>query len=151
MRASSDTSARWRCTPAPLLLAHCMVVSSFRSSVSTIPHRLVFAFHTMSFKPAFNYIQDAELAKLWKLKASSQGDKAVAVVDVRDDDFEGGNIPGCVHVPSNEFPDKVRELVLGPLKDGERASVTHAWRILSDPLEATVQQVVFHCSLSQAR
>ena len=150
MRAS-QTQTLGGGAPVPLLDAHCMVVSSLRSSVSAIPHRLVFALHTMSFKPAFNYIQDAELAKLWKLKASRQGDKSVAVVDVRDDDFEGGNIPGCVHVPSNEFPDKVRELVLGPLKDGERASVTHAWRILSDPLEATVQQVVFHCSLSQAR
>jgi len=53
-----------------------------------------------------------------------------AIVDVRDDDFMGGNIPHCIHIPSSEFEQSVDELV-ERLKD--------------------VPLVVFHCFLSQQR
>lgn len=71
---------------------------------------------TMSFPRPYGYIQDSELAKLWKQRESNAN--SIAIVDVRDDDFEGGNIPGCIHIPSSDFPDKVNELVKSPLKDG---------------------------------
>jgi rhodanese-related sulfurtransferase len=54
----------------------------------------------------------------------------VAVVDVRDDDHEGGHIKGCIHSPSTSFlsgVDQLRE----KLKD--------------------TPVVVFHCALSQVR
>jgi 3-mercaptopyruvate sulfurtransferase SseA len=71
---------------------------------------------TMSFARPYGYIQDTELAKLWKQR--DKNTNSIAVVDVRDDDFEGGNIPGCIHIPSSDFPDRVNELVKSPLKDG---------------------------------
>jgi hypothetical protein len=75
----------------------------------------------MSFNRPYVYIQDSEFAKLWKQRQSNPN--SIAVVDVRDDDFEGGNVPGCLNIPSSEFPDKVKDLVTSPLKDGESLSV----------------------------
>ncbi|KAF8315750.1 Rhodanese-like domain-containing protein [Cantharellus anzutake] len=53
-----------------------------------------------------------------------------AVVDVRDADFDGGNIPNCIHIPSHLFDERVDGLVE---------------RLKSTPL------VVFHCYWSQQR
>lgn len=55
-----------------------------------------------------------------------------AVVDVRDSDFAGGHIRGCWHYPANEFPSKLAEIRLR-LEEKE------------------VENVVFHCALSQVR
>jgi len=52
------------------------------------------------------------------------------IVDVRDDDFDGGNIKGAHNSPSYNFLSKVDELV-EKTKD--------------------VPMVIFHCALSQAR
>ena len=52
------------------------------------------------------------------------------VVDVRDDDYIGGNIKGAVNCPSFSFEDDVDKLV-EKTKD--------------------VKTVVFHCALSQQR
>ena len=54
----------------------------------------------------------------------------VAIIDVRDEDFEGGCIPGAVNVPSESFDDRVVSLV--------------------DELR-NHDMVVFHCMLSQVR
>jgi rhodanese-related sulfurtransferase len=56
--------------------------------------------------------------------------KDFLVVDVRDDDFVGGNVAGAVNKPSAEFLDTVDSLV----KDTK-----------------DVPLVIFHCALSQAR
>lgn len=68
----------------------------------------------MSFSPPYSYIKADDFAALWKSHQTNR----VAVVDVRDDDFEGGHIKGCIHVPSTVFQDKVEDLVTGPLKSG---------------------------------
>jgi hypothetical protein len=52
------------------------------------------------------------------------------VVDVRDDDFVGGSIPGTINIPSRRFGSRVDSLV-DELKDNEA--------------------VVFTCALSQQR
>jgi len=52
------------------------------------------------------------------------------VVDVRDDDYEGGNIKGAVNKPSSEFMAGVDSLVK-ETKD--------------------IPLVIFHCALSQVR
>jgi len=52
------------------------------------------------------------------------------VVDVRDDDFIGGNIKGAINKPSREFADNVVKLVM-------------------DTRESPL--VIFHCALSQVR
>lgn len=56
--------------------------------------------------------------------------KTFQIVDVRDDDFVGGSIPGTVNIPSRRFGSKVDALV-EELKDYEA--------------------VVFTCALSQQR
>jgi rhodanese-related sulfurtransferase len=52
------------------------------------------------------------------------------VVDVRDDDFAGGHVKGCLRAPFQEYEAGVADLV-SKLKD--------------------VPTVVFHCTLSQVR
>ncbi|KAI8905167.1 Rhodanese-like domain-containing protein [Gorgonomyces haynaldii] len=53
--------------------------------------------------------------------------KDFVIVDVRGDDFASGNIPGCTHIPSDEF----LELKEYPFEQ--------------------VPTVIFHCHLSQVR
>ena len=55
-----------------------------------------------------------------------------AVVDVRDSDYAGGHIKGCYHYPANEF-----------------ASLLPDLRMKLE--ENKIENVVFHCALSQAR
>ncbi|KAJ9109544.1 hypothetical protein QFC20_003288 [Naganishia adeliensis] len=80
----------------------------------------------MSFTPPFKYISAPELAQLVKRTDTQE----VQVVDVRDDDFVGGNIKGAVNSPSENFTQNVTELV---------------------KQYAEVPKVVFHCALSQQR
>jgi len=53
-----------------------------------------------------------------------------AIIDVRDNDYIGGHIKGCQHVPINQFDARLPELL----------------RVNKDK-----QRVVFHCMLSQQR
>ncbi|BEI81676.1 hypothetical protein CcaverHIS002_0208360 [Cutaneotrichosporon cavernicola] len=83
----------------------------------------------MSLTPVFRYINAEEMAAI--IKASPDGvGKDWAVVDVRDDDFVGGNIVGALNYPSDTLLAKLDELV--KLMEG-------------------VPKVVFHCALSQVR
>ncbi|CAG8680416.1 7185_t:CDS:2 [Ambispora leptoticha] len=75
------------------------------------------------------FVNPEELAKLIKDKSKVPG-KDYVVIDVRGDDFEGGNIPGCVNVPSGVFVDNLQHLI----KEYSQ-----------------VPQIVFHCALSQVR
>jgi rhodanese-related sulfurtransferase len=62
--------------------------------------------------------------------SSSSIPKTFKIVDVRDDDYVGGHIPGALNIPSRQFPSRVDSLV-DELKDNEA--------------------VVFTCALSQQR
>jgi len=74
------------------------------------------------------YISADELASL--IKSPAVPTKDYVIVDVRDDDWVGGNIVGAHNSPSHMFLSKVDELV-EKTKD--------------------VPTVVFHCALSQQR
>ncbi|BGP28029.1 M-phase inducer phosphatase, protein tyrosine phosphatase [Rhodotorula toruloides] len=76
----------------------------------------------------YRYANHDEVAEL--LKNGKPG-KDYAVVDVRDDDYRGGNIPGAIRAPS---------------EDRTEQSVNDLVRQLKG-----VPKVVFHCSLSQVR
>ncbi|KAG8754986.1 hypothetical protein FRC12_011034 [Ceratobasidium sp. 428] len=78
--------------------------------------------------PSFRYISPTELSEL--IKSDKKPMKDYAVVDVRDDDFIGGNIVGCVRAPSNNYLTTVDGLVT-KTKD--------------------VPKMIFHCALSQIR
>ncbi|KAL9937086.1 hypothetical protein V8E36_004321 [Tilletia maclaganii] len=82
----------------------------------------------MSFQPLYTYTDASSLAQ--SIQAGDVSNKKIAIVDVRDDDFEGGAITGARNVPSTQFHDSVQALV----KD------------LVD-----VPKVIFHCHLSQQR
>lgn len=69
-----------------------------------------------------------ELADI--IKSNKKPWKDYAVIDVRDDDWHGGNIKGAYNSPSHGFLLKVDELVA---------------RTKDVPL------VIFHCALSQVR
>lgn len=56
--------------------------------------------------------------------------KTFKIVDVRDDDYVGGHIPGTLNIPSRQLPSRIDSLV-DELKDNEA--------------------VVFTCALSQQR
>ena len=68
----------------------------------------------------------------WFTSSSPTGEGRFAVVDVRDSDFVGGHIKGCYHYAAGEIyetlPDLRRRL-----------------------LENKINDVVFHCALSQVR
>ncbi|GAA5822045.1 hypothetical protein JCM10212_003718 [Sporobolomyces blumeae] len=77
----------------------------------------------------YSYLNHDQLVSL--IKSRAQHGKDYQVVDVRDEDFRGGNIPGAIRAPSEARTDEtVRALV--------------------ERLEA-VPVVIFHCSLSQVR
>ena len=56
--------------------------------------------------------------------------KIFKIVDVRDDDYAGGNIPGTLNIPSRQLPSRIDSLV--------------------DELQGN-EAVVFTCALSQQR
>ncbi|KAI0269795.1 Rhodanese-like domain-containing protein [Gloeopeniophorella convolvens] len=74
------------------------------------------------------YISGDELSTI--IKSDKVPRKDYLVVDVRDDDYVGGNIIGAHNSPSERFHEKVDALV---------RETTH------------VPQVIFHCALSQSR
>lgn len=68
----------------------------------------------------------------WLINGSTSGSGKLAVVDVRDSDYVGGHIKGCWHYPAggfNETLDSLRQRLL----------------------DEEVNDVVFHCALSQVR
>ncbi|POY72256.1 hypothetical protein BMF94_4764 [Rhodotorula taiwanensis] len=76
----------------------------------------------------YRYINHDELAQIIR---TGQAGKTYQVVDVRDEDFRGGNIKGAIRAPSEQRTDQsVQDLVT---------------RLDSVP------QVIFHCTLSQVR
>ncbi|KIO29250.1 hypothetical protein M407DRAFT_242702 [Tulasnella calospora MUT 4182] len=82
----------------------------------------------MSPQPLFRYITSKELAEL--IKSGKEPCKDYVVIDVRDEDFAGGNIVNCLPSPSQTFEDALDSL----LKDTK-----------------DVPKVIFHCALSQQR
>ena len=63
-------------------------------------------------------------------KEGKEVEQEFVVVDVRDDDFAGGNIKGAIHQPSRKFLMNVDRLVMQTKE---------------------VPLVIFHCALSQVR
>ncbi|KAJ7784285.1 Rhodanese-like domain-containing protein [Mycena metata] len=74
------------------------------------------------------YITGDELAKI--IKSDKVANRDYLVVDVRDDDYAGGNIKSALNLPSREFQMGVYDLV---------------------QKTADVKTMVFHCALSQMR
>ncbi|KAG0011887.1 hypothetical protein BGZ81_001891 [Podila clonocystis] len=56
--------------------------------------------------------------------------KDYLIIDVRDADYIGGHIPGCLNVPAHDLPDKLPQLI---------------------EEYKNVPQLFFHCALSQVR
>ncbi|KAF8628664.1 hypothetical protein AX15_003794 [Amanita polypyramis BW_CC] len=83
---------------------------------------------TSSSPIAMKYITGEQLAEI--IKSDRTPNKDYLVIDVRDDDFRGGNIKHAVNMPSNDFSSTVNNLV-------ESAK--------------NVPLLVFHCALSQMR
>ncbi|KAI8148251.1 Rhodanese-like protein [Fennellomyces sp. T-0311] len=81
----------------------------------------------MSFAAPF--VESEDVVALVRDK-SKIPEKDYVVIDVRDNDFRGGNIPGAVNVPANQLIDRGNQLI-EQYKD--------------------VPLVVFHCALSQQR
>jgi len=75
------------------------------------------------------YINADELAGIMKDAGKAPG-RDYLVVDVRDDDFVGGNIVGCLNKPASEF-------------------LAHVDSVVKDTKD--VPLIVFHCALSQVR
>jgi len=78
---------------------------------------------------SIEFIKPTELAQVIKDPSQVPG-KDYLVVDVRDDDFEGGNIPNSINSPSKKFLDEVDNLV---------------------SKYNQVPKLVFTCALSQVR
>ncbi|KAG0093838.1 hypothetical protein BGZ93_006586 [Podila epicladia] len=75
------------------------------------------------------YVDSPVLEELLKDKTKVPR-KDYLIIDVRDADYIGGHIPGCLNIPAHDLPDKLPELI-EEYKD--------------------VPQLFFHCALSQVR
>uniref|UniRef100_A0A1D1YWM9 CDC25-like phosphatase YCH1 n=1 Tax=Anthurium amnicola TaxID=1678845 RepID=A0A1D1YWM9_9ARAE len=75
------------------------------------------------------FIKPSELAEIIKDTNQTPG-KDYLIVDVRDGDYEGGNIPNSINSPSKKFHDHVNELI---------------------SKYNQVPKIVFTCALSQVR
>lgn len=71
------------------------------------------------------YLSPQELEALIK-----GGTKDYLIVDVRDDDYRGGNIKGAINIPSEKF-------------------TTELYQLIDDTKNAS--KIIFHCTLSQQR
>ncbi|CAG8747573.1 13006_t:CDS:2 [Cetraspora pellucida] len=60
--------------------------------------------------PKPSYIQAEELRDIIKNKTKIPG-KDYLIVDVRDDDYQGGNIPNCINRPSDNFENSLGALI----------------------------------------
>lgn len=72
----------------------------------------------------------AHTLRNWFRNGSPNG--KFAVIDVRDEDFIGGHIKGCLHYPAATFEETLPDLQLKLKQNG-------------------IKDVVFHCALSQVR
>jgi hypothetical protein len=95
------------------------------------------SFSTMSTRPVpieasslREWVLSQEPSSKSESSTSTTIPKTFKVVDVRDDDYQGGNIPGAMNVPSRQLNARIETLV-DDLKDNEA--------------------VVFTCALSQQR
>ncbi|GAA5830491.1 hypothetical protein JCM3766R1_002741 [Sporobolomyces carnicolor] len=77
----------------------------------------------------FAYINHDEVAAL--IKSRAVPGKDYQVVDVRDEDFRGGNIPGAINAPSEQRTEQTVQDLVTKLTG--------------------VPTVIFHCTLSQVR
>ena len=60
-------------------------------------------------------------------------DKSCLIIDVRDDDFKGGNLIGCVHFPSQDWPESL-DSILDYINERK-----------------PVETIIFHCYESSMR
>ncbi|KAI0789602.1 Rhodanese-like domain-containing protein [Abortiporus biennis] len=100
------------------------------SSKSILPQARLNRYQSISNPVAMStkYIEPDELAAI--MKSDKVPKKDYFIIDVRDDDYVGGNIKGSHNSPSYRFLSKVDELV-------EQTK--------------NVPVIVFHCALSQVR
>lgn len=70
--------------------------------------------------------------RAWFDKGSPSGKGKFAIVDVRDSDYIGGHIKGCYHYPAGNFHTSLPQLQ-------------------QKLIENEIDDVVFHCALSQVR
>lgn len=91
----------------------------------------------MSSDSKLKYVEAAEVAE-WlragQVAPAAEGGESVAVVDVRDEDFAGSNIPGAHNVPSEAWERDT---------DATAAAVLEA--------HGKRRAVVFHCMQSRVR
>ncbi|KAG9306699.1 hypothetical protein G9A89_004246 [Geosiphon pyriformis] len=84
----------------------------------------------MSFPTTLpDYIEAEDLARIIKDKSKISG-RDYLVVDVRGDDFENGNIPGCLNITSQELARNIQPFI---------------------NKHKNVPQIIFHCTFSQVR
>ncbi|KAG2209003.1 hypothetical protein INT45_004658 [Circinella minor] len=75
------------------------------------------------------YIESEDVVKLIR-DHSKIPEKDYLIIDVRDNDFRGGNIPGAINIPAGQLLDSGNDLII---------------KYRNVPL------VIFHCALSQQR
>ncbi|KAF9281833.1 hypothetical protein BGZ74_002264 [Mortierella antarctica] len=75
------------------------------------------------------YVDSHVLEELLKDKTKVPR-KDYLIIDVRDADYIGGHIPGCLNIPAHDLPDQLPQLI---------------------EEYKNVPQLFFHCALSQVR
>ncbi|KAF9180512.1 hypothetical protein BGZ51_006169 [Haplosporangium sp. Z 767] len=107
------------------LCGPCYAASTYQNDHHFLSHR----FHLIETAEQPQFVDSDVLKALVEDKTKIPG-KDYLVVDVRDTDYEGGHIPGCLNIPASELPEKL-PILIEEFKE--------------------VPQLFFHCALSQVR
>lgn len=107
-------------------------IATTAAKAPALAHRSILRIAKMSTYTVANLprISPSDLANLLKNNGTPDQPSDIAIIDVRDSDFIGGHIRGCVNVPVQTHDYRMPELV----------------RTLAEK-----EMVVFHCMLSQQR
>jgi len=104
------------------------------------------------------YIQHHELIPYILSSSSSSSPPTAIIIDVRDEDYRGGNIKGALNCPSQNFPSYIPTIVskstshaLDTLSKSKDDSKDDTNSNNTNPVTPTIPLVVFHCMQSQVR
>ena len=126
----------------------CMRQINDKSSISiTIKHPLyrnlcILTRHSMT---SITFVEPSDLAALLRQQQELQSKPPTRILDVRDDDFAGGHIKGCIHIPCWDL------LSPQPLPS-EQGSLTALDMFIEQYCtKENTARLVCHCYLSQQR
>lgn len=101
----------------------------------------------MDMSTSITFVEPSEVATILRLQQQSNSLRITRILDVRDDDFAGGHIRGCIHIPCWDL------LSPQPRSKSEESGSTTALDMFIEEYcsRDVTERIVCHCYLSQQR